>query len=109
MSLFHETKIRLIYEIETYFLKIQKFKIMSVKFDTDRAKAIGRSLFQKYDIYKSNVLQPKQCYELFSDFCYRILVLDSDILEPAEYTHNVISQLNARSYGFQQGQKSYSC
>lgn len=44
------------------------------KIDAERAKAIGRMLFQKYDISKRGVLEPKQCYEVFSDFCYRILV-----------------------------------
>ena len=45
------------------------------KMQPERAKAIGRMLFQKYDISKRGVLEPKQCYEVFSDFCYRILVL----------------------------------
>lgn len=32
------------------------------KIDHERAKAIGRMLFQKYDISKRGVLEPKQCY-----------------------------------------------
>jgi hypothetical protein len=81
--------------LKTLLIQKQNLK-MSVKFDHERAKAIGRSLFQKYDIYKSSVLQPKQCYELFSDFCYRILVLSClMILEPAKHANNVRSKLNA--------------
>ena len=52
---------------------------ISLKVDPERAKAIGRLLFQKYDISKRGVLEPKQCFEVFSDFCYRILVIDSTI------------------------------
>jgi hypothetical protein len=48
---------------------------MRVKMEPERAKAIGRALFQKYDLGKRGMLGPKQCYEVFSDFCYRILVL----------------------------------
>jgi hypothetical protein len=47
---------------------------MKMRIEPDRAKAIGRMLFQKYDLGKRGALGPKQCYELFSDFCYRILV-----------------------------------
>ena len=47
---------------------------MKVRIEPERAKAIGRMLFQKYDLGKRGALGPKQCYELFSDFCYRILV-----------------------------------
>lgn len=47
---------------------------MRVRIEPERAKAIGRMLFQKYDLGKRGALGPKQCYELFSDFCYRILV-----------------------------------
>ena len=51
------------------------------KLEPERAKAIGRMLFQKYDLSKRGVLEPKQCYEVFSDFCYRILVIASSDLE----------------------------
>jgi hypothetical protein len=47
---------------------------MKGKLETDRAKAIGRMLFQKYDLGKRGALGPKQCYEVFSDYCFRILV-----------------------------------
>lgn len=47
---------------------------MKLRIEPERAKAIGRMLFQKYDLGKRGALGPKQCYELFSDFCYRILV-----------------------------------
>ena len=50
---------------------------MRLKIEPDRAKAIGRQLFQKYDLGKRGALGPKQCYEIFSDFCYRILVIFS--------------------------------
>lgn len=46
----------------------------ALRLEPERAKAIGRMLFQKYDLSKRGVLEPKQCYEVFSDFCYRILV-----------------------------------
>ena len=32
------------------------------KMEPERAKAIGRMLFQKYDLSKRGVLEPKQCY-----------------------------------------------
>ena len=48
---------------------------MKIKMEPERARALGRSLFQKYDLGKRGALGPKQCYEVFSDFCYRILVL----------------------------------
>jgi len=47
---------------------------MKNRIEPDRARAIGRLLFQKYDLGKRGALGPKQCYEIFSDFCYRILV-----------------------------------
>lgn len=70
---------------------------MSVRFDTERARNIGRALFQKYDIYKSSMLQPKQCYELFSDFCYRILVTNYNhkFLESTHYSHHGRGQFYA--------------
>lgn len=60
---------------------------MRVKIEPDRARAIGRALFQKYDLGKRGMLGPKQCYEVFSDFCYRILVpVDQiDYQSPAHY------------------------
>ena len=45
-----------------------------LRMEPDRAKAIGRMLYQKYDTNKRGSLEPRQCYEVFSDFCYRILV-----------------------------------
>lgn len=49
-------------------------KVGSLNVEPEVAKAYGRKLFQKYDIAKKGVLGPKQCYEVFSDYCYRILV-----------------------------------
>ncbi len=61
---------------------------MRVKIEPDRARAIGRALFQKYDLGKRGMLGPKQCYEVFSDFCYRILV-PVDQIDYQSSTHYV--------------------
>lgn len=65
------------------------------KIEPERAKAIGRMLFQKYDLSKRGVLEPKQCYEVFSDFCYRILVISPLAIEYQFSTYNGVVRIHA--------------
>ena len=70
----------------------------ALRVEPERAKAIGRLLFQKYDLSKRGVLEPKQCFEVFSDFCYRILVHNTSTqnihkpptMEEAESMHKIL-------------------
>lgn len=55
-------------------MKYDKYDIFSGKIDQQRALAIGRMLFTRYDIERKGCIDKNQCYSIFSDFCYRILV-----------------------------------
>ena len=42
--------------------------------DHQRAQAIGKLLFSRYDYDKKGGINPNQCYQMFADNCYRTLV-----------------------------------
>lgn len=48
-----------------------------VRIDHQRAQAIGKLLFSRYDYDKRGAINPNQAYQMFSDNCYRTLVLIS--------------------------------
>lgn len=52
-----------------------KYELLSGKIDQQRAQTIGRMLFNRYDLDRKGTLDKNQCYSIFSDYCYRILVL----------------------------------
>lgn len=45
-----------------------------IRMDHQRAQAIGKLLFSKYDYDKRGAINPNQCYQMFADNCYRTLV-----------------------------------
>lgn len=51
-----------------------KYELLSGKIDQQRAATIGRMLFNRYDIDRKGSLDKNQCYSIFNDYCYRILV-----------------------------------
>jgi hypothetical protein len=51
-----------------------KYELLSGKIDQQRAQTIGRMLFNRYDLDRKGTLDKNQCYSIFSDYCYRILV-----------------------------------
>lgn len=51
-----------------------KYELLSGKVDQQRAMTIGRMLFNRYDIDRKGSLDKNQCYSIFNDYCYRILV-----------------------------------
>ncbi len=51
-----------------------KYELLSGKIDQQRAQNVGRMLFNRYDLDRKGSLDKNQCYSIFSDYCYRILV-----------------------------------
>jgi hypothetical protein len=45
-----------------------------IRMDHQRAQAIGKLLYSKYDYDKRGAINPNQCYQMFADNCYRTLV-----------------------------------
>jgi len=63
-----------------------KYELLSGKVDQQRAMTIGRMLFNRYDIDRKGTLDKNQCYSIFNDYCYRILVSQAVTIELREPT-----------------------
>ena len=48
--------------------------LAGLRIDHQRAQQIGALLFSKYDYEKKGSITPNQCYQMFADNCYRVLV-----------------------------------
>lgn len=70
-----------------------KYELLSGKIDQQRAQTIGRMLFNRYDLDRKGTLDKNQCYSIFSDYCYRILVIHVFNFRISR-THQIMKMLN---------------